>query len=107
MDLIFTTEKGLPIATGHQRVVIGGRGPYIEFSQRNMDLFNLFVPQNQAWRLDPKYQQRCYYHEYRSRDKSYIKVYFQIRRVDYADYCVSFYYVSPFDLYIDGVLAID
>ena len=37
----------------------------------------------------------------RSHDKSNVKVYWQKKTVDYADYRVGRYYISPFDL-VDG-----
>src|ERR1039458_8821020 len=44
---------------------------------------------------------QVYYAEYRSHDKSDVKVYWQKKTVDYADYRVGRYYISPFDL-VDG-----
>jgi hypothetical protein len=41
------------------------------------------------------------YAEYRSHDKSDVKVYWQKKTVGYADYRVGRYYISPFDL-VDG-----
>jgi hypothetical protein len=57
--------------------------------------------------LDPQYSElrfndpHVYYAEYRSHDKSDVKVYWQKKTVDYADYRVGRYYISPFDL-VDG-----
>ena len=42
-----------------------------------------------------------YYAEYRSNDDADVKVYWQKKAVDYADYRVGLYYISPFDL-VDG-----
>jgi len=35
-----------------------------------------------------------------------VKVYDQKRTVDYADYKVGLYYISPFDLYVEGEAVI-
>jgi hypothetical protein len=35
-----------------------------------------------------------------------VKVYDQKRTVDYADYKVGLFYMSPFDLFVDGQLGI-
>lgn len=41
--------------------------------------------------------------EYRAcPDSDYIKVYFQKRVVDYADYKIGKYYISPFSLHLEN-----
>jgi hypothetical protein len=35
-----------------------------------------------------------------------VKVYDQKRSVDYADYKVGLYYISPFDLFVEGEAVI-
>jgi hypothetical protein len=98
----FFTESGLHVATGYERVVIGGRGPYVEFAPAQVVEENLFMPEECKQRIAPNSRGRFYYHEYRSNDESCVKVYFQRRTVDYADYKVDFFYISPFDLIVDG-----
>jgi len=88
----FTTRDGTLIATSYDRVVIGGRGPYIEFSTDMIVLDNLEVKPDETWRLT---YGKCYYVDYRSRDRAWVKVYRQKRRVSYADYKVGKWYVSP------------
>jgi len=83
------------IATAYRRVVIGQRGPYIEFSKNDIAEKELYIPKNQLYRLsDPK----VYYIEFRTIDKD-IKVYYQMRNVAYADYLINHFYISPIDLY--------
>ncbi len=96
---LLSTHSGLDIATGYQRVVIGKRGPYIEFTDTNLIKTSIFIPENEKWRLNSKL---AYYHEYRTIDKSYVKFYYQRKTVAYADYLVGMWYVSPFDLLLDG-----
>jgi hypothetical protein len=75
------------IATGYNRIVIGGRGPYIEFEAQH------FAPR--AIRLTPV---RHYYYEEWRTDPDGIMVYHQSRLVNYADYLIDRFYISPFDL---------
>jgi len=100
----FYTKSNLIVAKGYERVVIGDRGPYVEFSEDQIVHDSLEIPKDQLWRLhwlqpDPK--RRCYYWEFRSTDESFVKVYFQKRIVNYADYKIDMWYISPFDLVTD------
>jgi len=93
-----TTKKlftlyGLLLAHHYERIVIGDRGPYIEFQEILLE--NTYVPKTELWRF---YSSSAYYLELRSRDNSNIKIYGQLKRVDYADYLPGFYYISPYDL---------
>jgi len=40
--------------------------------------------------------------EWRTKDQSNVRVYDQKRTVDYADYKVELFYISPFDLFVEG-----
>ena len=87
------------IAYSYQRVVIGQRGPYVEFNKNQIIDSKLYIPSNQLYRLsDPK----VYYIEFRTTDCN-AKVYYQMRSVAYADYKIGCFYMSPTDLYkVDG-----
>ena len=97
-----STKSGLTIATGYTRIVIGGRGPYVEFSDAYIINRALFIPDKQQWRLSSSLS---YYIEYRTLLDN-VKVYKQLKTVGYADYKIGLYYISPFDLYIDGKVLI-
>jgi len=97
-NIYFYTKSGTPIAKNYVRVVIGDRGPYIEFTEKNMNHDALRIPDSQMWRVS---HGGCYYIELRSTDEAYVKVYLQKRAVKYADYVVGFYYISPFELKSD------
>ena len=56
---------------------------------------NFEIPEDQEYRKTDK---RVYYVEARSKDDSYVKLYFQKKTVAYADYKVGMLYISPFDL---------
>jgi len=103
-DTIFTTESGLVVAKGYERIVIGKRGPYIEFHPDQIEGENLHIPDDQTYRLE---NSSVYYIEYRTKDASNVKIYFQLKIVDYADYKIDFLYASPFDLLADGKVIIE
>jgi hypothetical protein len=98
-DIVFSTKSGLRIAEGYVRVVVGDRGPYIEFDDFMMKFpRNIMIPQDQMYRIR---NALCYYIEYRTTDESYVKIYKQKKLVKYADYQIGFWYISPFDLISD------
>lgn len=97
--LIYTL-KGLQIATGFRRVVYGGRGAYVEFEDRHMLQDNLVITGGSEWRSDPDHvlYNKCYFILYNPRGEPATRVYYQRRVVDYADYVVGRWYISPIKL---------
>lgn len=93
----FRTKSGTLIAIGYERVVIGDRGPYVEFSSKHLEKRGWEIPADQKWRVHG----RCYYVEGRTTDESNVKMYYQKALVNYADYKVGMWYISPFDLVTD------
>lgn len=91
-ETVFRCRNGVLLAAGYVRIVIGGRGPYVEFTDRNIDLSIHFRKTDVPHR---------YYTEYRS-TPSEVKLYHQHEVVDYADYRPGLYYISPFDMMVDG-----
>lgn len=89
------SSSGTLLARGYLRVVIGGRGAYIEFSPEQMALENLHIPHEQEWRIGSDH---AFYIEYRSRDEANVKVYEQRRTVTYADYQIGRFYIAPADV---------
>lgn len=94
-DILFSSFSGTPLFQGYKRVVIGERGPYVEFDKDNVIFDNFHIPEDCEYRKKDK---RVYYVEFRSKDESYVKLYYQKRLVKYADYLIGFYYASPFEL---------
>ena len=86
------TLSGLVIATGFKRIVHGGRGAYVEFAPNQMFKSELTIPSSQQWRIGSR---AAYYIEYRTKDSSDVKVYFQLRPVVYADYIPGMLYIAP------------
>jgi len=93
--LIFLSHSNLHLATGYTRVVIGGRGSYVEFLQKHIEFNNFKIPEEEEYRIEDL---RAFYVEYRSKCESNVKLYVQKRMVSYADYKVGYCYMSPFDL---------
>lgn len=91
-----STRSGAHVATGYTRIVIGDRGPYVEFEDRHLNTSE-FCHCSEA---------HYYYIELRTLIDD-VKTYAQLRRVDYADYVPGRYYISPFELYVDGLALID
>ena len=93
------TKNGRPIAHGFTRVVIGQRGAYVEFEDGHLDLHRLVIPLDQMWRIqDKNWKDKVYFVEYRTEDHT--MVYLQKRPVKYADYRISKWYISVWDLFI-------
>lgn len=93
--LVFFSKSGLHLATGYTRVVIGGRGPYVEFYQRQMVMNSFSMPEKEEWRINSP---QSFYVEYRSKCDSNVKLYVQKRLVKYADYLIGYCYLSAYDL---------
>ena len=94
-DIIFYSLSGTPLFEGYVRVVIGERGPYIEFDKDNVIFDNFHITESCEYRKKDK---RVYYVEFRSKDDSYVKLYYQKKTVNYADYLIGYYYANPFEL---------
>ena len=82
--------NGQPIASGFNRIVHGGRGDYVEFRPDQILGGCLHIPDNAKWRLT---RPLCYYIEHRTNAGT--KVYEQKRQVNYADYQIGMFYISP------------
>ena len=86
------TLSGLIIAEDFTRIVLGGRGAYVEFSGEQ--IYDVVLN-----KLDTHH----YYYIEMVVDKN-IKVYFQLHTVKYADYKVHMYYISP--IYLQGFIRV-
>ncbi len=95
-ELEFYSPSGTLLAQGYLRVVIGKRGPYVEFNKHHIRWDAFYIPKEMQYRLTNAV---VFYDEYRSKDVSYVKLYLQKRLVAYADYRIGFCYISPFSLF--------
>ena len=83
--------RGVIFLGGFSRVVIGSHGPYIEFDESDC-LIPLRVKEGEEWRQASE-GSRKYYWLYPAGFPD-IKVYHQVRTVDYASYVIGKYYVD-------------
>jgi len=89
---------GTPIVSKYTRVVTGGHGPYVEFTEKDL----LFIPvteKKQEWRSEKKYE-NCKY-LWLTHPELNIKIYKQKHGVKYADYKPGMYYIDA--LLFDGL----
>jgi hypothetical protein len=90
------SKNRLKLSDGYNRIVIGGRGPYVEFVDEQINFKSFYIPKEQLYRLTDR---RVYYIELRSIDESNVKLYYQLQTVAYADYKIGMFYISPYDLF--------
>lgn len=92
---IYLKSNGTLFATGFNRVVHGERGDYVEFEGRHIvqKLYSLF-------KNEPTDDLDIYYFwlypESEANSNIETKVYWQKKKVKYADYKIGKYYVSPY-----------
>lgn len=99
----FYTKSDCLIAKSYLRIVIGKRGPYVEFNINDLYISNCYIPSVEKWRLTSTI---AFYDEYRT-FTDYVKIYHQKKLVNYADYKIGLYYISPEDLYVNGYRIIE
>lgn len=75
------------------RIVWGGHGPYVEFDT-DATSHRFIMPNDKKWRLSEKYNVKYLHYIPVNRSE---KIYFQVKRVNYADYRVNKFYI---DLYL-------
>jgi hypothetical protein len=92
------------VAFDYCRIIYGGRGEYIEFDECSLNWDIIFIPNNQKMKNTFKFNvlwlhsNLTYYDEYRTNDKSYVKIYYQRAKVSYADCKIGFYYISVYNI---------
>ncbi|NIQ05449.1 MAG: hypothetical protein GWO20_06895 [Candidatus Korarchaeota archaeon] len=83
---------GTDLLTGFERIVVGAHGPYIEFNESQLNT-KLTIPTDQLWRTSPEYNVK---YEHLTAYNSDVKIYYQVGKVNYADYRKGYYYVDFF-----------
>jgi len=98
--------RGPLIATGYTRLVIGGRGAYLEIHESQFILSTLkYAPgEEYRYKTQPKDWTKIVYYGYLQTREGNRKVYHQFKKVNYADYLVGYYYISPTDIDYNGTL---
>lgn len=93
INLLYTLN-GTEICNGYDRIVIGDYGAFIEFSQEHI-ASKFIIKKGQEYRVnDDRYKNKVKYIWLTINDGSDVKIYFQKRKVTYADYKPKKYYVS-------------
>mgnify|MGYP005664102487 CR=1 FL=1 len=93
------TQLGTVIACGYKRIVIGDYGAYLEIEKDNCFKDKICCQLGQEYRYkDPQYKDKVKYYWYTCKDGSGIKIYFQQRTVEYADYRPGYIYISPHEI---------
>lgn len=95
---IYDSEYNL-IAESYSRIVVGDYGAYIEFSQEQLSSAHLIVKPGEEYRFEIGFES-VKYHWYCLQENRNIKIYYQRRKVPYADYQIGMFYISPFELRI-------
>lgn len=98
---LLATEDALKLVdnviyTSYMRTVVGDHGPYIEFAEEQLAC-HLIVQPGQEYRMTPKFIKNVKY-LWMTPDFGALKIYKQLKKVSYADYLPSMYYVCPFEL---------
>jgi hypothetical protein len=56
----FETNTGLHVVSGYTRIVVGERGPYIEFLPGHLNWDNLHMPDEENYRLKHPWKERVF-----------------------------------------------
>lgn len=85
----------MKISNSYDRIVIGDYGAFIEIDKKDMIKENIKIKEGEEYRIyDTRYSNNVKYFWYTTKDNSNIKIYYQRRKVNYADYKIDKYYVS-------------
>lgn len=99
-EAVLRSLKGTLLCVGYERIVIGDYGAFVEISPENMREESLCCKQGQEYRFtDERFSENVKYLWLTVKDKSGCKIYFQKKKVSYADYLPGMYYVSPYEVY--------
>ena len=99
-DCELYTRGPVKISDGYNRIVIGDYGAYIEFSPVQAAIENFEIAPGEEYRVHDEYKNTVKYFWLCPKGQPNIKIYFQQKRVDYADYQPMMFYISPFDVFI-------
>jgi hypothetical protein len=57
----FETKTGLHVATGYTRIVIGGRGPHVQFLPGHLIWDSLHIPDEEKYRTEQPWKAKVFY----------------------------------------------
>lgn len=83
---------GTLFSNNFERIVHGGRGDYVELKKEQLEV-NLVSKFNQP--IPDEVSNEPFYYYWLIPEGRGEKIYWQVRTVDYADYKIGYYYISP------------
>lgn len=93
---------GTLLCTGYTRIVIGDYGAFVEIAPSRIVKNNICCKPGQEYRYSAdRFAAHVKYLWLTAKDKSDCKVYFQKKRVSYADYIPGMYYISPYEVFVN------
>lgn len=88
------TSRGSTICNTYNRIVVGDYGAFVEFADKPEETAFIIAPGQEYRVTDERYSKNVKYIWMTVPDGSGIKIYYQKKRVTYADYLPGMYYVS-------------
>lgn len=102
-DKELQTSKGTTVSNGFVRIVVGDYGAFIEFNKEQANAKAYVVAPGQEYRINNPRYSNVKYHWYTIDDGSNVKIYYQKRKVSYADYKPGMYYVSVHEVILNSL----
>lgn len=97
------SEKETCIANGYNRIVVGDYGAFIEIRPDQINQEKLRLAPGEEYRVyDERYAAHVKYHWYTTIVPAQIKLYYQQKKVNYADYVPGMWYVSVYEVFPEG-----
>lgn len=97
---VLRTLDGTVLCKGYSRIVIGDYGAFVEIAPEQIRKEVLRCKPGQEYRYqDERFSQHVKYLWLTAKDRSDCKIYFQKKKVEYADYTPGFFYISPYEVY--------
>jgi len=97
--------KGPAISTGYTRVVVGGRGAYLEIDPSQIIRDQLELQPGEEYRFtNEEWKKKVFYGWHRTKE-GHRKVYEQFKYVGYADYKIGCFYIDPKEVFLpEGIV---
>ena len=95
------SASGTMICTTYNRIVIGDYGAFVEITPEQICKQSLRCKPGQEYRYnEERYANHVKYLWLTTKNDSDCKIYYQKKTVDYADYQVGMFYVSPYEVFL-------
>lgn len=98
---------GTQLCNGYERIVIGDYGAFVEIAPAHILRNNIRCKAGQEYRYaDERFAKNVKYLWLTVADNSDCKIYFQKKKVEYADYVPGMYYISPYEVVPDSEVGV-